>query len=88
MIRQAIEAGKAGDRSELLKSDKLNAWTKVKMKESFYEVRQEDDDWKSIVQQILHNSTDLVRRIIVPVGGQGGVSHAVVRVPSLSSASA
>ena len=32
------------------------------------------DERKRIVQQILHRSTDFLRRIIVPVGGQGGVT--------------
>ena len=35
---------------------------------------QEDDQRKSIVQQILQKSTDFLRRIIAPVGGQGGVT--------------
>ena len=38
------------------------------------EVRQEDDQRKSIVQQMLQRSTKFLRWIIAPVGGQGGVT--------------
>ena len=41
-------------------------------------LRGEDDDRKSTVKQILHKSTDLLRRIIAPVGGQGGVTLSYV----------
>ena len=71
MIRQAMKAGKADDWSELLKSD--NAWTRVKIQECHNEVKQEDDERKSVVQHILQRSTDFLRRIIVPGGGHGGV---------------
>ena len=64
--------------------NRLNAHTRKKMQECYIEVRQEDVNRKSIVQQVWHNRTDVLRQIIVPVGG----SHAVARVPSLSSVSA
>ena len=51
MIRQAMKAGKAGDWSELLKSE-LNARTRAKIQECYYEVKQEDER-RSIEQQIL-----------------------------------
>ena len=35
-------------------------------------VEQEDEERQSIVQGILRKSTDLLRRVIVPVEGQGG----------------
>ena len=78
MIRQAMEAGKAGDWSELLKSDKLDARTSAKLRECYYEVRQEDDERKSIVHQTLQKSTDFLRSIIVPLGGQGEVTLSYV----------
>ena len=62
VIRQAMKGGRACDWSELLKSDKLNA----------------DGDRRSIAHQILPKSTDVLRRIIVPVGGQGGVTLSYV----------
>ena len=46
-------------------------------------MKQEDDERTSTAQL---KSTDLLRRIIVPVGGQG-VGHTAVRVPPLSSVS-
>ena len=53
-VRKAIKAGRADDWSELVKSDKVNPWMMVKLKESEHEVRQDDDQRKSIVQQIMH----------------------------------
>ena len=43
------------------------------MKECYNEVAQEDDDRQGIVQYILRKNTDFLKRIIVPVEGQGGV---------------
>ena len=70
LIRQASKAGKAGDWSEIPESDRHNAWTSAKLQECSNEVKQDDDEPKSIVQQILQKGTDFVRRIIVPVEGQ------------------
>ena len=61
-----MKAGEENEWSELVKS---NAWTRVKIDECHHEVRQEDDQRESIVQQILQKSTDFLRRIIAPVGG-------------------
>ena len=69
LIRQASKAGKAGDWSELPESDRLNAWTSAKLQECSNEVKQDDDERKKIVQQILQKGTDFVRRIIVSVEG-------------------
>ena len=60
MIRQAMKAGRAGDWSELFKSDKLNTWTRVKQQECYYEVRLEVDERKRSVRQILHKSNGLL----------------------------
>ena len=48
---------------------RLNVRTSAKLQECYSEVTQEDDERKSIVQQILHRSRDFLRRIIVPVQG-------------------
>ena len=47
--------------------------TRGQLRECYCEVDQEDEKRKSIVQQILQKNTDLLRRIIIPVEGQGGV---------------
>ena len=73
-IRQVIKAGIAGDWSELVKSDRLNVWPSAKLQECHIEVTQEDDERKSIERHFLQKSTDFLRRIIVPVVGQGGVT--------------
>ena len=58
LMRQAIKGGTAGGRSELVKGDRLNAWTSAKLRECYSEVEQEDEERKSTVQQILQKSTD------------------------------
>ena len=68
-----MKAGKACGWSELMKSKSLIARTSVKLLEC-YSVKQEDDERKSTSQQILQKSTDLLWRITVPVGWQGGVA--------------
>ena len=42
----------------MVKSGKLNAWTSAKLRECYSEVEQEDEERKSIVQQILQKNTD------------------------------
>ena len=54
-------------------NDKLNAWSSANLRECCSDVEQEDEERKSIVQLILQKSADFLRRIIVPVEGQGGV---------------
>ena len=44
------------------------------LKESYFQARQEDEQRKSIVQQVVPRSADFLRRIIVPVQVQGGVT--------------
>ena len=78
LMRPPLKAGQAGDWAELSKSDRLNAWTGTMLRECHSEVEQDDEEWKSIVQQFLHMSTDFLRRIIVPVDGQGGVTPSYV----------
>ena len=67
-----MAAGGDNDWLELVKSKDFHAWTSVKVQECNHEVRQQDDQRKSMVQQILQKSADFRRRIIAPVGGQGG----------------
>ena len=76
LIRQAIEAGTAGEWSELLQIDQPSAW-RMKTRECYHEARQ-DDERTSIAQQVLRKSTDFLERIIVPVEGQGGVTLSYV----------
>ena len=64
---------------------RLNVRTSAKLQECYSEVTQEDDERKSIVQQILHRSRDFLRRIIVPVQGQGGVTLSSVCLLSVSA---
>ena len=44
------------------------------MKEAFEQVAKDEARKLSIVQEITMRSTDYLRRIIAPVGGQGGVT--------------
>ena len=61
-------------REDFLKTGTLSFWAGVKVRELFNEVEQIDEDRKSIAQSILQRSTNFLRRIIVPIEGQGG-SH-------------
>ena len=45
-----------------------------RVKEAFELVAQDEAGKMSIVQEIMLRSTDYLRRIIAPVGGQGGVT--------------
>ena len=46
------------------------------LQEAFYQAKQDDDQRKSIVQQIMQKGTDFLRRIIVPVEDREGVTLA------------
>ena len=52
---------------------KATEWAFDRIKEAFEQVAQDDARKMSIVQEIMIRSTDYLRRIIGPVGGQGGV---------------
>ena len=73
-VRKAVNAGWADDWSELMKSEEVNPWVMTKLRKSYYQAGQEDDQRKGIVQKVMQKSTDLLERIVVPVEGQGG-SH-------------
>ena len=49
MVRKAIKAGQADDWSELMKNEELNNWMMAKLKESYDQARQKDDQRNSIV---------------------------------------
>ena len=66
---------------------RVSPWMLAQRKESYCQARQEDDQRKSIVQQIMHKRTDFLRRINVPVW-RAGKGHTVVRVPTQSPISA
>ena len=65
-MRRAYYAGKSGYLEEFLGNGKPSAWESVKVRECYNEVGQ--------VQDILRKSIDFLRRIIMPVEGQGGVT--------------
>ena len=74
VVRSAMEAGKEDDWPELSESGEINPPTEAKLQECYHEVKQDDDQRNSIVLQILQKRSDVPRRIIVPVQGQGGVT--------------
>ena len=61
-----------------LENGKFTVWTREKVEECCNEVEQEDEERQSIVQDILRKRTDFLRRIIVPVEGQEGVTLSYV----------
>ena len=77
MVWQAVKAGLADDKSVLMRSD----WMMAKLKESYYQARQEDQR-KNIVQKVMQRSTEFLSRIIAAVREQGGGTLSYV-CPSL-----
>ena len=53
---------------------RASEWAFDSIKEAFELVAQDEAENMSIVQEIMLRSTDCLRRIIAPVGGQGGVT--------------
>ena len=53
---------------------KSSEWAFDRIKEAFELVAQDEAEKMNIVQEIMLRSTDHLRRIIAPVGGQGGVT--------------
>ena len=53
---------------------KASEWAFDRIKEAFGLVAQDEARKVSAVQEIMFKSTDYLRRIIAPVGGQGGVT--------------
>ena len=81
LVRRAMKLGRENGLLELLKSSELDLWTRMKLQECCHGVMQ-DDQRRSMVQQILQKSTGFLRRIIVPVQGQGEVTLSYVCPPS------
>ena len=53
---------------------RLSVWTSANVRECNNDVEQEDEGRQSIVKDIVRTSKDFLRRIIVPVEGQGGAT--------------
>ena len=53
---------------------KASDWAFDRIKEAFELIAQDEAEKMSIVQEIMLRSADYLRRIIAPVGGQGGVT--------------
>ena len=53
---------------------KASEWAFDMTKEVFELVAKDETEKMSIVQEIMLRSTDYLRRVIAPVGGQGGVT--------------
>ena len=53
---------------------KASGWAFDRMREAFELVAQDETEKMSIVQEIMQRSTDCLRRVIAPGGGQGGVT--------------
>ena len=60
MMRRAVKAGLADDWSELMRSEELNPWMIVKMRETYHQARQQDE---STVQKVLQRSTDFEQKV-------------------------
>ena len=83
-MRRACHAGRSGNwesyTNEFQKDGKLSAWASFKVRECYENVESEEKDRLSIAQDILHKSTDFLRRIIAPIGAvRGGTLMYVCR---------
>ena len=78
MMKKGFTAWKNGTWEEykatFRKKMKASEWAFDRRKEAFELVAQDETEKVSIVQEIMLRSTDYLRRIIAPVGGQGGVT--------------
>ena len=78
MMEKGFTAVKGGNWEEykntIRKEVKASEWAFDRIKEAFEQVAQDEAEKVSIVQEIMTRSTDYLRRIIAPVGGQGGVT--------------
>ena len=77
MMKKGFTAVKNGTwedyKGTFRKKMKASEWAFERIKEAFDLVAQDEAEKMSIVQEIMLRSTDYLRRIIAPVGGQGGV---------------
>ena len=78
MMQEGFTALKNGTWEEyketFRKKMKASEWAFDRIKEAFELVAQDETENMSIVQKIMLRSTDYLRRIVAPVGGQGGVT--------------
>ena len=64
----------------LEEKDESPEWAFDRIEEAFKLVAQDETEKMSIVQEIMLRSTDYLRRIIAPVGGQRGVAMSSVAI--------
>ena len=78
VIKQAFFALKGGDWEEYKSIFRVQAkaaeWAFDRIQEAFEKVAEDEARKLSTVQRIMLRSTDCLRRIIAPAGGQGGVT--------------
>ena len=79
-VRKAVKAGLAHDWWELVRSEEVTPQIMAKLKKSNIQARQDDDQRRSIVQKVMLQSTDFLRRIIATVDGQGGATFSHERL--------
>ena len=68
-VLRVVKAALVDDWSELMRNEELNPWMMAKVKESYNQARQEDDQRQSTVKTVMQKSTGFLRRIIAPVEG-------------------
>ena len=54
--------------------EKSSEWTLERIREAYEKVARDEIRRMGVVQEILRKSTDILRRVIAPVGGKGGVT--------------
>ena len=69
-----MDRGKNECKESFRERMKASEWAFNRIKEAFDLVAQDEERKVSIVQEIMFKSTDYLRRIIAPVGGQAGVT--------------
>ena len=74
----AVKNGNWEENTDTFRKMKASEWTLDRIKEAFELVAQDEAEKMSIVQEIMLRSTDSLRRIIAPVGGQGGATMSLL----------
>ena len=74
MMRFGYYASKDGDWEEYKVEVSATEWAFERIREAFEKVAKYEAGHLSIVQRIMLKSTDFLRRIVAPAGGQGGVT--------------
>ena len=62
-VRKEVNAGWADDWSDLMKSEEVNPWVMTKLRESYYQAGQEDDQRNCIVQKVMGREGHTVVRV-------------------------